>query len=296
MSSYNAHRIINRLDSAVPSEWKRWLRSKLPDSFGQYYRLLSRFTKDQNSRVVIQSGPLAGRHFNCNLKYERPYFVGNYEPAVASAIQAHVADGMTVYDIGVHRGYFALIFAIAVGARGRVVGFEPSPNTIAAARDNISLNSDLREHILLYQLAVSNRTGHETLLTSGGISSMARIRYSEVVESAASYIPLDVESISLDDFVASGNPPPAFIKMDIEGAEEFAFDGAMDVLMHNRPKIIVEIHHPRAWNAIKSMMHRTCYSASTLGDSINNDAVSAEAIRNPKYPFATLLLPNETRN
>lgn len=255
-AGYSVQRLINSLDNAIPSSVKRRLRSVAPKFFGWYYRQLSRMAPQGITEVTIQSGPLAGRRFCCNLKNERPYFIGNYEQDIQAAIEEYVRPGAVVYDIGVHRGYFSLMFAHFVGEQGRVFGFEPNPGTIACAKQNLALNLDLAVRISLQQVAISNCTGTEKFLAYTGESQVAALAKSADSNAGAT---ISVQCISIDDFVDQGNPPPQFIKMDIEGAEEFALEAAYRTMHSARPVMLVEIHHKRAFEAASRAVEKCSY-------------------------------------
>ena len=54
---------------------------------------------------------------------------------------------------------------------------------------------------------------------------------------------VEIEVDSLDNFVyVAGNPPPDFIKLDVEGAEGRALTGARRLLAEHRPGLLLEIH------------------------------------------------------
>ncbi|MBN2548388.1 MAG: FkbM family methyltransferase, partial [Anaerolineales bacterium] len=66
---------------------------------------------------------------------------------------------------------------------------------------------------------------------------------------------VEVEGISLDAFVFDqGNPPPALVKMDIEGGEVLALPGMQRVLERYKPVVLMELHGPQAaqaaWQAL----------------------------------------------
>ena len=60
---------------------------------------------------------------------------------------------------------------------------------------------------------------------------------------------IEVESTTLDDMSAA-IPAPAFIKMDIEGAEHAALSGAVELLRNASPVILLSEHG--------SEQHRRC--------------------------------------
>jgi hypothetical protein len=49
--------------------------------------------------------------------------------------------------------------------------------------------------------------------------------------------------VSLDELVAAGEPPPTFVKMDIEGAEPAALRGAAATIREHRPALAVCVYH-----------------------------------------------------
>src|SRR4051812_16352239 len=50
-------------------------------------------------------------------------------------------EGQTVYDVGGDQGIYTLFFARRVGAAGRVVTFEPNPESYRRIVDNVALNN-----------------------------------------------------------------------------------------------------------------------------------------------------------
>lgn len=53
---------------------------------------------------------------------------------------------------------------------------------------------------------------------------------------------IEVETISLDEFVKSGYSPPDLIKIDIEGSEYEALTGAKELLQNRKPVIFLATH------------------------------------------------------
>src|SRR5579859_5276677 len=63
-----------------------------------------------------------------------------YEPTFYGPFVSLIREGMTVYDIGAHIGLFSLGAAARVGRSGKVVAFEPAPETIAMLRRHVVFN------------------------------------------------------------------------------------------------------------------------------------------------------------
>lgn len=199
----------------------------------------------------------------CRPLLEAHYPAGTYEPEVQAAAGRAIGPGTVVYDIGVHRGYFSLLFADLVGPGGQVIGFEPLPGNLALARQSAGLNPDLAGRIRFVPLAVSDAEGVAHLVEVERYSSMAKLCEGTPTESPGR---VAVETTSLDAFVRAGNPVPQFIKMDIEGAETRAFTGMAAILRQAQPTILVELHNEAAWIAFKDLLRENAYLGAKLTD------------------------------
>jgi FkbM family methyltransferase len=159
---------------------------------------------------------------------------GIYEPLTTDLVQAEIAPGSVVLDIGANIGYFTLIFAKRVGPTGHVFAFEPEPGNFALLQDNVAANG--YSNVTLSRLAVSDRAGRVRLYVDAGNPGDCRIYDSH--DRRAS---LEIETVRLDDY---WDPPFGridFIKMDIQGAEPAALRGMLGLLeKHRQVKLVVE--------------------------------------------------------
>jgi hypothetical protein len=87
-----------------------------------------------------------------------------------------------------------------------------------------------------------------------------------IVREATAAKTIEVASTSLDDFIAHGNTPPSVIKMDIEGGEQWAFNGMVRVLAEARPRMVVEIHNADAFDVLADMARRLDYELQTIDE------------------------------
>ena len=72
---------------------------------------------------------------------------------------------------------------------------------------------------------------------------MGKLSTSDFQRGVAGKGVIDVEVRKLDDLVASSDlPPPGFIKIDIEGAELDALEGASNLVKTVRPTFLIEVH------------------------------------------------------
>ena len=148
---------------------------------------------------------------------------GNFEPEQTALVATLVKPGETVVDLGAHIGYYTLLFAKLVGPSGRVIAFEPSPDSCAILRRNVAKNGLANVTVENAAAGAASRSGvlhlsanrldHHTGDASG--------------EGAGETVPVDV--VALDSYF----DPTAtidFVKMDIQGAEPAALRGMERVL------------------------------------------------------------------
>lgn len=243
----------------LPDSVKRsiYQHSKLS---GFIRRSLNRSAPTGLTEVIIKNGILKGIRLKLDLQSEKYYWLGTYEPETIQAVQDFCRPGKVVYDVGANIGYMALVFAKAVGEGGRVYAFEPLPKNITRIRNHIVDNS-LDNVIYLVAKAVSDKSGQDTFVVHE-LDAMGKIAGSKgrnvpVLEQ------IEVDTICLDDFVYRlNNPPPAIIKIDIEGGGVKAIPGMKQVLKDSQPVIFMELHGPEearvAWDFFKSCGYKIC--------------------------------------
>jgi FkbM family methyltransferase len=187
-----------------PSSGAGWLL-RLP------FRLVPR-----SAVVHVLGGINRGRRWVAGAAQSDAAWIGHYELDHIEPLRKFVQPGMTVYDAGANVGFYTLAFARLVGDAGRVFAFEPEARNMNLLRRHIELNNV--RNVTMVQAALGSATG---LVGFSGKMELGRI------DSGSAY---KVPCICLDDFVNSGNPAPGFIKMDIEGAECEALEGARSML------------------------------------------------------------------
>jgi FkbM family methyltransferase len=223
----------------------------------------SRSAEGEGYRFRILLGPLRGTRFSV-LKLERSsFFLGTYEPHVVDAMRRHVMPGSVVYDVGANAGYLTLILARLVGAeKGRVFAFEADPANLSVLRANVGKN-DLAQ-VSIVPKAVADFSGKVRFATFG---------YTLVSHIASALEPEDakmveVPSVSIDDFVyRDGNPPPAFLKVDVEGAEALVIRGGARTIREAKPVIVAEVRAGDTWNAVQEIIGPCGYTTTVLHGS-----------------------------
>jgi FkbM family methyltransferase len=184
---------------------------------------------------VVAHGIGAGLRFDCGQSL-LSYLAGTSEPEVQRALARLVAPGQTAWDIGANVGFFSLLLARLVGRAGRVLAVEPHPANAATLRRNVALNS--LQNVDVLEAAVADADGVTTLSIDRG-STVAKL----VSGASVAHSTVDVRVVTLDElWAAEKYGAPALIKMDIEGAETRALQGARRLLESAQPVVLCELH------------------------------------------------------
>ena len=162
-----------------------------------------------------------------------------------------VEDDDIVFDCGAALGDTTFMFAHKAGKRGVVLAFEPNPYMALVLYDNMSMNERLASRILVRELALGNAPGGTVQMALGGAASsiMGNLDWAEETQ--------DVALSSIDACVAELSLPKVdMIKMDVEGAELDALQGAVKTLVRYRPKLAICVYHkPEDFETIPRFIH-----------------------------------------
>jgi FkbM family methyltransferase len=167
--------------------------------------------------------------------YLRALRRGEIEALMARLFADVIRPGMVVLDIGAFVGWYTLLAARGVGARGRVYAFEPDPRNFNLLHENLRLNQ-LDSRVIGLPKAVSDETGIQSFFLHGGDQSR-----SSLIPSGGGHESTKVGTIVLDDFLDRGIKVDV-VKIDIEGGEVNALRGMQETLSRARRgvKLFVE--------------------------------------------------------
>lgn len=144
--------------------------------------------------------------------------------------------GDVVVDGGGGYGETALYFSSLVAPDGQVLVLEMDPSNRQAIERNLEQNGDLGSRVRIVEAALWERSGESLTYVAGG--KLSRLQPDPAPAGGT------VETVTLDDLVArSGVPNVDFLKLDLEGAEVPALQGASRVLEEHRPKLAVALYH-----------------------------------------------------
>ena len=181
----------------------------------------------------------------------RDILSGRFSEPELDILPYAVKESENVIDIGANFGMYTYPLSKLVGRKGIVYAYEPVPftyKTLAKVVKNLSIHS-----VLLSNKAVSDTKGEISfsipLQKSGQLMAgqaylgtrnddhpgkETQVRWDDLTEITCNTVTLDEE---IDPSMNI-----SFIKIDIEGAEYFAFKGAKKLIEINKPTILIEIN------------------------------------------------------
>lgn len=224
-------------------EWKRWW---------QYISL-------KKPVVMEWIGGLCLRIYPKNEVFRSLFVKGIYDPNLIVVINALLPAKGVFLDIGSNMGYCSLLMSKAVGEDGRIFAIEPSERDFLRLVDNVNLNR--LGNVNVHRLAVSDKIGKVTISIAPEERSALNTLGTEFSNRGIEKVQTEeVDSTTLDAFVEEEELDRIdVIKMDIEGSELKALNGARDAIEQHRPALIVGINENslRASNASVEEIEKT---------------------------------------
>ncbi|MBA4018995.1 MAG: hypothetical protein C0483_17640 [Pirellula sp.] len=135
-----------------------------------------------------------------------------------------VKPGMRIVDVGANVGCYVLMLRQMGGDACDIIAIEPSPENLPELRANIANNR--WDNVRLVEAAVGAEAGNVAFLSgiNGGVA-----------DEGAYTVPI----VTLDTLLKSRVD---FLKIDVEGFEGYALQGAIEVLKRDRPVLFLEFH------------------------------------------------------
>ena len=202
-------------------------------------------------------------------------YTGIYEPALTRRFMPYARQGGLLVDVGANYGYFSLLWA-AASPQNRVIAFEASPRNVPGLQHNVSQNK-FSDRIRVEAYAASRNKGELSFdpgpPEESGWGGAAPEGQTNVVR---------VPCVRLDEVLAE-EPCIDVLKIDVEGAEPWVFEGAELLLREHRVKqIFFETNKPRLAalglpaDASEKLLRSAGYEVTALTDP-NGEVVEYSA-------------------
>ena len=185
-----------------------------------------------------------GARLQCDLRDHLSrvvYYRGWMDSGLETWMRNWLRPGDLYVDVGAHIGYLSALAAGAVTRTGRVVAFEPSPETSAKLR--LAFDAGRFPNVEVVHAAVSSTHGEASLFTADGDWEHQAYRNS-LHPAPGLRRQATVATVSLDEFFPEEHL--RLLKIDVEGGEEAVLVGAERLLGTGRCDALVIELNPEA--------------------------------------------------
>ncbi|MGY0611536.1 FkbM family methyltransferase [Luteimonas sp. A501] len=155
------------------------------------------------------------------------------EQGILDEIRSQLAPGDVFIDAGANIGVYTVLASRLVGPSGQVIAVEMMPDTAGRLEHHIKING--LQNVTMVRRALSNIAGR---IVTATVQS-GKFGQATIAEDADRYgvgSRVDVTTTTLDE-IAAGIPSIALMKMDLEGAELQALQGAECTMANLRAAI-----------------------------------------------------------
>jgi len=206
------------------------------------------------------------------------YIDGCFEPNEFVFLDNVLAPGMTFIDGGTNAGLYTLFASRRVGPTGLVMAIEPSQREFNYLQDNLKLNKIT--NVKAFQIALSNKNDTGTLHIARddheGQNTLGIFAHPDIKRSHTEQVSLR----RLDDLIDEEKVDRVdVIKLDVEGAESKALEGAHHILHRFSPLLLIELSDA-ALRSQGSSSSKLLGLIKSLGYEIYTfDRISGEPVR-----------------
>ena len=169
------------------------------------------------------------------------YNLRRFDPALLDAAEELVFPGARVWDVGANVGLFAFGSAFLAGEEGAVRAVEPDPFLASLLRRSAASQPPGRAPVEVIEAAATATAGTaELLIAERGRAANHLAAVNGSSQAGGLRTVREVQAFALDGLLETG-PPPDVLKIDVEGAEMLALQGAARLLSQIRPRIYCEV-------------------------------------------------------
>lgn len=157
-----------------------------------------------------------------------------FEPYIVDVAKRFIKKGSIVLDIGSNFGQMSTLFSKLVGDEGLVYAFEADDFVFEILKKNLEANNC--KNVIPIFGAVYNQTGKELVFPKQDFERFKAFGSYGIDPSAKNG--RIVKSLKIDDIDFQKNI--SFVKVDIQGSDLFALQGAKDTLKKHKPPVLFE--------------------------------------------------------
>jgi FkbM family methyltransferase len=234
-------------------------------------RLVARLAREHRADRRVEIGSVSPVFDVSSFTVKGRYFARvTYEPGATNAVLNTLGEADVFVDIGANSGYFTVLAALRVGARGRVFAFEPNPTVREQLQRHIELNA-IVDRVTVSELALADEDKDDVRLfvscwpDNDGIASLMPSAETLARGGLRADRSIPIRIRTFDSWVGSARPPRIdLMKIDVEGAEARVLAGMSATFASLRPKRII-CETPLESDAVRVLRDRG-YRVSTLDE------------------------------
>lgn len=191
------------------------------DEYQKKFNWIESLLADDESKIVYEN--IISFRLSGNLKYMEG-FSDREDLQYFEDFLSLDKNGEVFIDVGGFDGYTSLEFIKRCPNYKAIYIFEPDNVNVDVARNRLKEY----ENVHLMQMGLSDHKGTVKFSSGGSVSAIS--------EEGDIEIQVDALDSLIDDQVT-------FIKMDIEGAESMAIEGAKNCILKNHPRLAICVYH-----------------------------------------------------
>lgn len=180
---------------------------------------------------------------------------------IEAVLTPHIKSASIILDIGAHAGSHSLIYS-ALSPDATIYAYEPQK----ALRDCLKFNiaSQKRCNIIPIAAALGNKrcTAQMHATIPDGPNCGKPVNDTDFFNFGGRQLGIGGESVEiyrLDDLWPAERPPVDFIKIDVEGFEDFVVDGGKNLIERCRPVVFFEHNEKRPTAAMEAYYERPAH-------------------------------------
>jgi FkbM family methyltransferase len=157
-----------------------------------------------------------------------------FEPEVVAEARRHIRPGTAVLDVGANFGQMAVLFARLVGEQGTVHAFEADPFVCELLRRNVAENAC--RNVIVHEGAVWNQANRTLIFPEPDFQrfgSYGSYGIDPRAQEGRNVRSLTIDSLEIEQSVS-------FMKVDVQGSDLFALQGAEDTIRRNQMPVLFE--------------------------------------------------------
>jgi FkbM family methyltransferase len=185
--------------------------------------MISEIYENEDGKFIVFPNDAIAQHLKQNKLWE-PHF--------KEVIKVFIKPGAVVIDAGANFGYNSVLLGKQAGPEGTLVSFEPQRIIHQQLSGNLILNN------------IYNAITCQAALGDGSkkVVNMRPVEYqADWVNIGDTSVGEDGEEVAIYTLDEIGLERVDFIKMDVQGYELFALQGAQNILTNQQPDLFIEI-------------------------------------------------------